>query len=34
MPYFETSAKTSDNVEGVFKFLINKVLRYKENILE
>ena len=34
MPYFETSAKTSENVEGVFKFLINKILRYKENILD
>ena len=34
MPYFETSAKTSENVEGVFKFLINKILRYRENILD
>ncbi len=34
MPYFETSAKANENIEGVFKFLINKILRYKENILD
>ncbi len=34
MAYFETSAKNNENVDQVFRFFANKVLRYRQNKID
>ena len=34
MAYFETSAKNNENVEQVFRFFANKVLRHRQNKID
>ena len=31
MPFFETSSKNGENVDNIFKFLINKIYRMELN---
>ena len=34
MAFFEVSAKVNSNIEQVFTFLANKIVRYEENKVE